>query len=271
MSQITATDGRDDQPTFIHSELDDFGLDPFAFRVYAHLARRAGGKTDVHWASVASTARVCGMSERRVRMALRDLEEHGLVTRTERPGETSEYRLTPRRSWRGGAKHEKPRHQVPPLNTPTPAPGAAPPRHHMPTTPAPGAAKGTPTKVLPLKEEAHARKRASPKFDPLKTELPKHVDPTTWAAFVTHRREIRKPLTPTATERLVAMLRRHPTDANAMLDRSTQNGWTGVFPPDNGAPSRRGPSPRPRDDFSPDRYQPTDIGDLLTPTKGSSA
>jgi hypothetical protein len=38
---IAFEDGRN-LPIFIHSELDDLGLDPYEFRVYARIARRAG-------------------------------------------------------------------------------------------------------------------------------------------------------------------------------------------------------------------------------------
>lgn len=149
------TDGRDDLGTLVHAELDDYGLDPYAFRVYAHMARRAG-KDGVHWESVANTAAVCCISERRVRSALRLLEEQGLVTRQEILGSSSEYRLTPKREWRAPLRDAAPRHEVPPSPEATPAPDADPPaphadppRHEVPPTPAPGAPEVKPLKLGP--------------------------------------------------------------------------------------------------------------------------
>lgn len=128
--RVAAKDSRR-LPIFIHSELDDAGLDPYAFRVYCRLARRAGGQ-GAAWESVGNMADACRMSSRRARQALRTLETKGLIRRDERDGQTSVYHL---------------------LDVPTPAPDAAPPRHHMPPTPAPDAAKGIPMKEIQLKED----------------------------------------------------------------------------------------------------------------------
>lgn len=50
--------------------------------------------------------------------------------------------------------------------------------------------------------------------------------------FRQHREEIRKPLTPTAGDRLMAKLRKlGPERAEAALNHTTENGWTGVHEP----------------------------------------
>ncbi len=83
---------------FIHSRLDDYGLPPSVFRVYAHLARRAG--SGAAFPSVASIAYTCLIHPQTVRRALRILVAHQLITREERPGTTPIYRLTPAGHWR---------------------------------------------------------------------------------------------------------------------------------------------------------------------------
>lgn len=91
-------DGRDDfNVVFIHSRLDDYGLTPQQFRVYAHLARRAGNGTA--WPAVATIAGVCKLHHQTVREALRVLVKHRLVSREPRPGTTPIYRITPAAAW----------------------------------------------------------------------------------------------------------------------------------------------------------------------------
>lgn len=82
---------------FIHSRLDDYGLTPPQFRVYAHLARRAGsGKA---WPAVATIAATCRLDPKTVRKALRTLVCHKLINKKERPSNTTEYTLTPAAHW----------------------------------------------------------------------------------------------------------------------------------------------------------------------------
>jgi DNA-binding MarR family transcriptional regulator len=90
-------DGRDDKPIFIHSELDDYGLTPIEFRVYARLARRAGNGTAFE--SVPKMAKEFIVSDRTIQRALRVLIEAHLLHEQIRPGRTTLYILTPRRAW----------------------------------------------------------------------------------------------------------------------------------------------------------------------------
>lgn len=82
---------------FVHSRLDDYGLSAAVFRVYCHLARRAG--KGAAYPSVSTIATVCRLHPDTVRAALRTLTVHRLLTRQDRPGETSLYRLTPASHW----------------------------------------------------------------------------------------------------------------------------------------------------------------------------
>ena len=159
MSNVGVEDERN-QPVFIHSELDDLGLDPYAFRVYARLARRVSGKQRRAYESVAEMAKGCRMSPRKVRDALRELETMRLVIREERKGETSVYRLTDHRAWKTSTPA--------PHAAPTPARDATPPRHDVPPTPAPHAEDPGTT----------CRQRYSTEGNPLKEEKPRAREAT---------------------------------------------------------------------------------------------
>ncbi len=82
---------------FIHSSLDDAGLTPQQFRVLAHLSRRAGD--GLIWASVASMAEVCQIHPDTVRESLTELERRTIISREERPGRTTLFRILPPGSW----------------------------------------------------------------------------------------------------------------------------------------------------------------------------
>lgn len=83
---------------FVHSELDDYGLTPHEFRLYGHLARRAGTKGA--WPSVESMAAKCGMKRDTVFRCLKRLKELNLIRVTERSGYTNLYVLTARSQWK---------------------------------------------------------------------------------------------------------------------------------------------------------------------------
>ena len=107
-------DRRDDLPIFIHRELDDLGLTPDAFRVYAHLVRRFNTEFNAAWPKVRSMAEICFRSrfpnaqpetlDRKVQRAIRELESFGLLiveSRFEDNRQLSNaYVLTARESWR---------------------------------------------------------------------------------------------------------------------------------------------------------------------------
>jgi predicted transcriptional regulator len=85
---------------FIHNVLDEYGLDPYEFRIYTHIVRRTGGKTEgVCFASLRKTAEICKMSMRKAQQAIKFLIKANLVTQHKRTGRTDEYRVTPVSSW----------------------------------------------------------------------------------------------------------------------------------------------------------------------------
>lgn len=87
---------------FVHSTLDDAGLSANEFRVYAHIARRAGNGTA--FPAVASIAEVCRIHKDTVWAVLRSLEERGMVVRIARTGAANIYRLTDPKAWTNPSK-----------------------------------------------------------------------------------------------------------------------------------------------------------------------
>jgi DNA-binding MarR family transcriptional regulator len=84
---------------FVHSELDDYGLDAQEFRIYAHLARRANGKTKAY-PGITSMAESCRMNRHTVLRVVNSLEELGLIKITKTFGRRNEYVLTPPSEWK---------------------------------------------------------------------------------------------------------------------------------------------------------------------------
>lgn len=86
---------------FVHSDIDDYGLDPYEFRVYGHITRRTGGElTGRCFASLAKIAEVCKMSPRKAQQVLKILLKANMIRQeTTSTGRTNRYYLTPRQDW----------------------------------------------------------------------------------------------------------------------------------------------------------------------------
>ncbi|MEG4426306.1 MULTISPECIES: helix-turn-helix domain-containing protein [unclassified Microcoleus] len=85
----------------VHSDLDEYGLDPYEFRLYAHVVRRTGGKPEGEcFAKLKKTAEICHMSVRKAQYALKTLCDAGLILKEQRRGRTDVYRLTPKSNWK---------------------------------------------------------------------------------------------------------------------------------------------------------------------------
>ena len=152
-------DGRHDvNVVFIHSRLDDYGLPPAEFRVYAHVARRAG--SDGAFPAVKSIARICRLHPKTVRRTLRVLVKHRLICREDRPGQTAVYRLTPASEWQPPTRITDA-----PCQTDTPpSDGEDTPAKQIQSHPCQtDGAEGNPLEGNPKKEETHTpRARAIP-------------------------------------------------------------------------------------------------------------
>lgn len=84
-------------PIFIHSELDDYGLDPYTFRIYAHLARRVS--TNPHALKINGIAQHCQVSESAVKRGLRILLKCRLIVKESRNGYSNVYALLDKEDW----------------------------------------------------------------------------------------------------------------------------------------------------------------------------
>ena len=86
-----------DYGAFIPSFLDDFGLDMPCFRLYAHIARRAG--SGLCWESIDKMAKTCQMNRKTAYKAFNLLQEHKLILVEKRIGQTSLITLTNHSVW----------------------------------------------------------------------------------------------------------------------------------------------------------------------------
>jgi hypothetical protein len=94
---MSNVDDRRDYGTFIPSFLDDFGLDMPCFRLYAHIARRAG--SGLCWESIDKMAKTCQMNRKTAYKAFNLLQEHKLILVEKRIGQTSLITLTNHSVW----------------------------------------------------------------------------------------------------------------------------------------------------------------------------
>ncbi len=94
--EIQVEDGRDLGDSTLPN-LDDYGLNPFEFRIYARIVRRSDHEGSCE--SVASMAVACKICEQVVKSSLRFLAATGMIERVSRPGQTTIYRLTPYDRW----------------------------------------------------------------------------------------------------------------------------------------------------------------------------
>lgn len=89
-----------DRPLFVHSYLDEAGLDPYEFRAYSHIVRRVGSRYDQDFfASLKKSAQICGMSVRRLQYSLQLLCEAGFIEKQSRDGRTDIYKMCKPEKW----------------------------------------------------------------------------------------------------------------------------------------------------------------------------
>lgn len=96
-TSIAITD-ETDNGAFIPSHLDDLGLSPFEFRLYAHIARRAGSGGQC-WEGIDKMAKICRMERKTAYKAFQFLEDHKMIRVERKKGATSHITLTNRSSW----------------------------------------------------------------------------------------------------------------------------------------------------------------------------
>jgi hypothetical protein len=93
----------------------------------------------------------------------------------------------------------------------------------------------------PKEKDRLVGKRSKPptqSLPPIPTELDTPAFRTAWEEWIQHRKEIKKPLTPTtASKQLKDLAGWGECAAIAAIDVSIRNGWTGLFEPKGFAPS----------------------------------
>jgi hypothetical protein len=115
--------------------------------------------------------------------------------------------------------------------------------------------------VKEVKKQRSKETKKAPVF-----EFPEKLNTDTfkavWGEYVTHRKEISKPITPTSAKKTMSQLDKMGHDAAiAAIEHSIANGWQGIFPPkgSNGKPIkpkeetvyRNDPGPRPKHTATP--------------------
>ena len=102
-SEAASKKDRRDNPIFVHSALDEYGLTPNEFRVYGRVARRAG-EIGACWESIPNMARGLELSGNTVRRCCQVLALARLITELDREGDTTERRIRPISQWKNKAE-----------------------------------------------------------------------------------------------------------------------------------------------------------------------
>ena len=94
MSLSSDMDGWKNQNVFfVHSKLDDCGIEPPPFRLVAHLTRRIGNSENGKNPGVRSMAKCCRMKTNTVEEILRRLEKYKRLTIHREAGKVNRYEL----------------------------------------------------------------------------------------------------------------------------------------------------------------------------------
>lgn len=171
--------------------------------------------------SISMVAQKCSMGERTVQQHIADLEAAGIVTREMRNGRSTLYHIDPRRIC-------TPVESAPPqISHPTPAESAPPPPQNLHRTPADFA----PITINESSSEP-SKKRQSREIVPAFV-LPSWIPEKAWAGYLEMRKKKRKEPTAHARDLVIdelVKLRAEGHDVEAVLNQSTRNGWTDVYP-----------------------------------------
>lgn len=225
---------------FCGSAVDDFGLTPSQFRVLFHLSRRAG-KSGIAKCGIRGIATVCDMDTERVVRTIRDLENQNIVKCEREPKRTTRYYIQPFKEW--GNLYGK-SEQINNRNC-TEIPNRVYGNTAQICTEIPNERYSSST----LKDKrSRAAARSSPEFLQLPADLQTNPElKTAWNAWIKHRSEIRKKLTPQTAQQQIEKIRQWgPDRAIAALRHSIAGGYQGIFEPNN----NQKPKPvRPVDEF----------------------
>ncbi len=200
----------------------------YAIHVFVVLADHANDAYEC-WPSISRISKLTGMTQQSVRNQLRMLKNFGIISIEHRgkkpPSLTNMYRflpphLPPKRNdsppstkKEGGTQ----RNDSPPLNE-------------------------TIDKQEPIEQELVEQEKKAASAAEIPEILESKKFRTAWDDYLTHRKEKRATMTPTAITRALVKLERWGHDrAVVALEHSTANGYTGVFEPStngNGKPKQ---------------------------------
>jgi hypothetical protein len=89
-----------DREIFVSAKLDDFGLDPESFRIFARINRRCGGNPNGRcYESVPSLSTSLQIGVNTVRNRLKRLADRKMIFREIRPGKTDRFGVYPSKMW----------------------------------------------------------------------------------------------------------------------------------------------------------------------------
>lgn len=205
------------------------GLTPTQKLVLLSLADNANDQGECYPSIAQIAARTC-LSIRAVRVAVRSLEDSGIVESAARSGTSTTYLLNVE------PRQEMPtRQQVPPRQEmpTTPARRAAPPRQQVPPTPAAGAAE--PSLNRQLNRQGTVNK-------------PDDVPASTWSDFLAIRKAKRSPLTATALRGIEREAAKAGLTLAEAIAKCCERGWQGFEAAWVSTPPARAAPPASRQD-----------------------
>jgi predicted transcriptional regulator len=84
------------QPIFVHAILDLYGLNPYDFRIYAHIAA-CGGSCESNFETIKN---ICKMSIRKAQYSVKNLCDLGLIRKIKYKGKKILYVMNSRQEWK---------------------------------------------------------------------------------------------------------------------------------------------------------------------------
>ena len=198
--------------------------------IYARL-KLYTGNNGTAYPFVTTLADECGITRRQIMRSVAKLEEVGLVTVQRTFGTGNRYHLTSAQNVTSVENVTSDKNSTTPVTKETLPPVTK-------TTPPPVTKRAHRKEVLKRGIEKKSEK-INVVVVPDSLSVPSFLE--AWEKFQQHRREIRKPLTPTAAGSLLKKLAGWGADrAVAAIEHSVANGWTGIFEPSTTGPSRPG-------------------------------
>jgi hypothetical protein len=197
---------------FIHSSIDEAGLSPVAFRVLAHICRRAGEGNC--WAAAKTISETCRINIKSARKAVAELERMGWIEVQKRAGQTSVL--------------------IPKMNGQT-LPNPIPYPIQYPTQMDAGGSTQSDTQGstqmdthegIPIRDT----NKGTQSIDAITLPFESDEFRQAWQDWINHRKEIRKKITPlSARKSFSQFVKIGEARTIAAINNSIMHGWTGIF------------------------------------------